>query len=140
MTDHRYPSTSSMETFAESQIAFEISRPSGKSVDEVLDAAADLIESDGHSKGQFRSAEGYCALGALRQVEFGCTDLYRNYDEDPGYFAPLSLSEEVTNTPTGWLWSHLGQKPISYWNDATATTKGEVVQTLRDAATKYRNR
>jgi hypothetical protein len=140
MTDYISSGFGHLETFAESQMAFELGRPSDKSVDEVLDAAADLIESDGHLKGQFfRQGEGYCALGAVRQVEFGCTDLYRNYDEDPQYF-PITQSEQVANTPTGWLWSHLGQRPISHWNDATATTKDEVIQTLRDAATKYRNR
>lgn len=126
-----------IETFTVNQIRAELANNIPGRVDEILNRAADLIEQEGLSRGQFyRVGKGYCALGAIRKAEFGTTvAVVGEAVSVEGY-----AEEDATTTPTGWLWKHLGSKPITWWNDDPSTTKEDVVRTLRDAADKYTNR
>lgn len=126
-----------IETFTMTQIRAELANNIHGPVDEILNRAADLIEQEGLSRGQFyRQGEGYCALGAIRKAEFGTTNMFVIGEIVPADYA----EEDATTTPTGWLWKYLGSKPIAWWNDDPSTTKEDVVRTLRDAADKYTNR
>ena len=99
--------------------------------DEILDAAADLLEKEGWIQSNLVSPEGRCAIGAIRRVQDMNGSLIQYMFGSPKNPIPLQ------DTPTYVLQSFLGQA-VATWNDQKGRTKEEVVQALRDAATKYR--
>jgi hypothetical protein len=121
-----------------------------KSVAEILDAAADLIEPEGAwTQGAFsRNVDGsadygeddetdpivaanpvcWCALGAIAQVA----------DCDPLAFKTFSESYSmITAKAKAILRETLGLS-AEMWNDAPERTQAEVVAKLREAAAKAR--
>jgi hypothetical protein len=93
---------------------------------QLLDAAADVIERDGHTKGKMRDARGrYCAAGALEQVgaESGAYDALER--------AFSALAAAVTGAPAG---RHVSPSVIPVWNDKPERTAAEVIAMLRAVA------
>jgi hypothetical protein len=99
----------------------------GKTVSEILFAAADLIEPEGAwTTGSFRgTGPCFCILGALAQVGVG--DAFRgNFIE-----GPLAEAHDL-------LASVIGEPFVDHWNDREGRTQAEVVAKLREAAEKAR--
>lgn len=105
---------------------------------ELLEQAADLIETAGHVKGQFSAVAlnadgevteflGYCALGALSAAHHRHTDWgIASYT-----CALLTLSSQVSRD--------FGSGIIPHWNDDPVRTPGEVIDTFKHAAKELRN-
>lgn len=100
-----------------------------------LEAAADLIEREGWTKGvSSRYAEdnktvlGRCALGALESVRKSLQAQYEVDSLDYRYFAMLHVHAARA------LKDEIGVPLIGEWNDAEGRTAEEVVATMRTAA------
>jgi hypothetical protein len=84
--------------------------------------AADLIETGGHTKYQYRSGGSYCAIGALAHVNrVDCWGLQFNISKVKG---ALELEH------------HVKSSFIAEWNDAPERTPAEVMGAMRECALK----
>lgn len=104
---------------------------------DLMEKAADLIETVGHAKGVSRSYGdkpdgtpgiiGYCLSGALSQVVMTDRAFVGRFDTDyrPAYALNL-IAEKV------------GYNPI-FWNDEAQRTPGEVIDMLKHTAKELRN-
>lgn len=101
--------------------------------DEVLDAAADLLERDGWTQGQMYGDGRRCMVGAMLSATTGIeyTVGASDFTEDQRnvYREGHGAVEELLGTPT-----------LTNWNDKPERTQEEVVQVLRDAAVKWRTK
>ena len=96
------------------------------SVRQILGIAADLIDTRGHAKGIFATADGcLCTLGAIRQAGIA-----------------LDMSPYETTLAAGALRGHLitdfgGAITVAQWNDMEERSKDDVVTTLRAVAHEF---
>jgi hypothetical protein len=98
---------------------------------ELLDAAADMIERDGHIKGKMHTVHGSCAAGALEMV----ANLSGTFDALDRAFSALAAA--LTGAPDG---IHLSPTVILDWNDAPERTAAEVIAMLRAVAASEKAR
>lgn len=92
---------------------------------EILSGAADLIEAHGWVKGEYGDeGYGFCALGAMYRSHAELTTV-ENSAESVEVFklARQRLVRELVHSVS-----------ITFWNDAVAKSKDEVVETLRRVA------
>ena len=92
---------------------------------ELLERAADLINTYGHKKGYFGTQRtGYCMMGALAVVANASTEGCWICDVIPAirWSAGLGVRAEADNAID-----------LIKWNDAPGTTKEDVVNALRKA-------
>jgi hypothetical protein len=102
-------------------------------VADVLERAADLIETVGHCKRRhwefispnYGTRTAYCAIGAITAVSSG----------RPYMHALWALRTEIYGPPEGWA----PYQTIPAWNDAPERTAAEVIDMLRQAAKTVRN-
>lgn len=128
---------------------------------DVLEAAADLLETDGWTQGKTRRWNedgdiiGYCAIGAIQQV----TGVYQTVDGvyqtvdgvcqtvdqhdyptatiqwmNAGIAAQQLLSGHLPLHPLGWKYPGVAQ-----WNDAERRTAAEVIDLMKHTAKDIRN-
>jgi hypothetical protein len=105
-------------------------------VAEVLEKAADLIETVGHCKGNFSESDdqgnklAYCALGAIAEAVDSMEASY-------------SLRERTEDALERWLFGklYLGQtgRSIPFWNDHRLRKPEQVVDALKQTAKDIRN-
>jgi hypothetical protein len=95
---------------------------SDKAPSEVLEDAADLLETNGWIQGSFgTNGEAHCALGAVYEAAS-----YRG-----SYVRSVTALTDVVH-------ERFGFRSIPHWNDQAKTTKQEVVDTMRYAAKQER--
>lgn len=95
---------------------------------DVLNAAADLLERDGWTQGRYRDGRALCALGAIGRA-CDAVRAERGPYMDQVYLLEAAAKAELNRRIRGGNSTHLG---ISYWNDRPERTLGEVLDTLRD--------
>jgi len=95
---------------------------------DLIDAAADYIETHGWARKRAQNAQGgVCAIGALRMAQFGDANVEK---ADTAYWsAEDALSLEVRN---------LGFDGIAQFNDFGARDKRRVVRLMRRVARNLR--
>ena len=109
---------------------------------EVLEQAADLIETVGHAKGMSRSfdsdgftATGFCITGALGQV-----GRYRAISIESGIMELLHAKLVAQGSLTRIIYSWCDSRnSVIEWNDDDRTTKAEVIDLLKNTAKDIRN-
>ena len=126
---------------------------------DALEKAADLIEVNGHARGQLRNLEGaYCAMGALNMATTG-TAYYTGLEPIGRWYEFRGKVGVAINA----VFHHLGLKahepvPVAgpygdellpevncrvralvYWNNAEERTGAEVIDAFRHAAKDLRN-
>ena len=107
---------------------------------DVLEDGADIIEKEGHGKGNyFVPGQGYCALGALgtaagvfydhdQSTDPALKERFTVYAEAADALAELVTVDRTRNNLDNRR--HL----VPAWNDAPERTKQEVLDALRKAA------
>lgn len=84
---------------------------------EILSAAADLIEEHGWVQGEYGDEEyGFCAMGAVYVA------------------ASYSATDRDRGNAVNRLAASVGYNAVVYWNDSIAQSKEEVITALRKAA------
>lgn len=87
--------------------------------DRVLEEARRLLEEEGWVQGVFhRTGEGYCAVGALRQVVFvsHCCECHSSQCEQVFKEAYIRLQSQVG-----------GRGTVAWWNDRPERTAEDVI-------------
>lgn len=111
---------------------------------DILEAAAELLETHGWSKGAYarnkdgddedddaQNAASYCAAGAIRRVS-GCYDFSRARRRMP----VLSNATEIE----GMLAKQVGFGNLPAWNDQPERKRHEVIDLMKHTAKDLRNR
>jgi len=110
---------------------------------DVLEAAADLLESKGWQQGAFDNAvnpddsTAFCALGAIRAVT-GYSLAKRNYIRD-GDYALYRERYRYTLQASVALGAKVGLD-VPAWNDRPGRTAEEVIDVMKHVAKDLRNR
>lgn len=111
--------------------------PDSGKVAEVLEKAAEVIETRGHTKEQYVNANGaVCAMGAIRTAAWGrVLYLAKGITEEQSALHDRAAIE---------VGRHLAREGcnvvITEWNDAPDRTGEEVVDTFKLVAKDLRNR
>lgn len=118
---------------------YKVKKPTTPS--EVLVEAGNLIDYDGWARSAYKDERGrYCAVGAIRQVIFGTTDLPRAAHDFPLY---LEAQQQLAATIKGlrpevvYSTSSVIRYPtgiITTWNDLYSHSLDEVVNVFTLAA------
>jgi hypothetical protein len=115
---------------------------------DILEAAADLLVSEGWCQGAFyrdekgmahgnlSEAVSFCAMGAIRMVS-GVYNLDGEigFDESRAAREARAVLHAGLNRPVPGL-----NRPVPAWNDEAGRTADEVVDAMRHAAKDFRNR
>lgn len=97
---------------------------------DILHEAADLVATQGHTKGRYRDERGrFCTLGALDEA--CCRTLYK-YDRSATIRADATLHTEFRATFGDVL-------SIAVWNDLDETTPDDVIDLFKRAAKRVEN-
>jgi len=113
--------------------------------DQILDAAADALESMGHTKKELLAESGeMCALGAINYATHGRALPTATEVAGESFYTTTQLramSALVNELPAPKIpyYSALKDVDITRWNDDEKTTPTEVIDTLRFAAKRFRN-
>jgi hypothetical protein len=101
-----------------------------KTPDEIMDAAADIIDARGWTRGVFYNNEtgGVCTYGAIRLVVFPNDAVLVSND----YCPELIVTMEFMRPPIE------GKKSVPHWNDNYCENSGEAADFLRSEAKRYR--
>lgn len=98
--------------------------PTTKTPAEILECAADLIETHGLARRAFQNSKGaHCSLGAIRECGLGDPYAY------PWFETPTDTAERALADAVGW---------IPGWNDNTKRRPSTIVRTIRRVAAKLR--
>jgi hypothetical protein len=119
---------------------------------DILEAAADLLETNGWIQGEFEFNGKFCAVGAIRQVsglyqsavalqELGRTNMYNRDSTD--YDICTSTSSAAESALSDSLGSQAVDGGLVYvpsWNDEPGRTADEVIDLMKHTAKDLRNR
>lgn len=95
-------------------------------MNEILNAAADLIERDGWCQGAFRRNGKHCLLGAIAETVAG--------DARSGFNHILAHNDDAREAVRVFLATVQCDLGVPHWNDKPGRTQTEVVAALRKAA------
>lgn len=105
---------------------------------EILEAAADLIEKEGHTKGNYVDTRGFCAMGAINYVHHGTEHTCAGMNTNVDYYQEVREISSVLVNQVG-LKPHISTSWDAYWdivdwNDDKETSAAEVIHQMRTAA------
>lgn len=114
-------------------------------VADILDAAADLLQSKGWQKGAFsnatdpREATAFCALGAIRAVTGYSMAAHEYVESSGGDYAFYREKYMYAMQASVALAAKVGDN-VPGWNDRPGRTAEEVIDVMKHVAKDLRNR
>jgi hypothetical protein len=103
---------------------------------EILEKAADIIDTDGWTRGNLRRGERRCAVGAISKAA-GIDGQYPSSQTPAAWGAVKALGDVVS--PNRSHYAEVVDR-VTSWNDARARTAKEVSRKLREAAARLLQR
>lgn len=96
---------------------------------EILMRAIALLNTEGWVQGHFHTAQGYCAIGALRTAAFGGFEPRPSHENDAAYMTAIDRVGAVIAEG-----SRYHALELAAWNDRRGRIKQDVISAFEQAA------